>query len=318
MKSICFIVPYFGRFNNYFGLWLNSCANNPTINWLIFTDCEAEYDYPANVKVVHTTFEDLKAHFQSQFDFPISLEKPYKLCDFRPAYGGLFYEYVKDYDFWGYCDTDLVWGDIRSFLTDEVLTAHVKIGVYGHCCIIKNEENNNSMFKKTYKDLPSYKEVFSSSLSYCFDEYCYSQFFIRSGLPSMRLADCFDVCTNYYCFLPAKSHAKDDFPGIQTAAFNYEGKALACFYLNRHGSVIKKNVLYAHFQKRPMKISTSHTARFSIIPNEFIDYIPAWDYGLIKEKAPRRLLYKHFIKWKTKYLLKKLLNTNNPKFFHYK
>ena len=126
MKSIIFIIPYFGHFNNYFEIWLNSCAHNPTIDWLIFTDCKNEYDYPRNVKVVYTTFDEIRTHFQSFYDFPISLEKPYKLCDFRPAYGEVFYDYIKDYDFWGYCDTDLVWGDLRKFFTEEILEINGK------------------------------------------------------------------------------------------------------------------------------------------------------------------------------------------------
>ena len=46
MKSIAFVIPYFGKFPNYFSLWLQSCRNNPTIDWLLFTDSNEKYDYP--------------------------------------------------------------------------------------------------------------------------------------------------------------------------------------------------------------------------------------------------------------------------------
>ena len=49
-KKICFIIPYFGNFKNYFQLFLNSCRLNSDINWLIITDNKDEYDYPKNVK----------------------------------------------------------------------------------------------------------------------------------------------------------------------------------------------------------------------------------------------------------------------------
>ena len=45
------------------------------------------------------TFNELRKLIQSKFDFEISLEKPYKLCDFRPAYGFLFEEYLKEFRF---------------------------------------------------------------------------------------------------------------------------------------------------------------------------------------------------------------------------
>lgn len=317
MKSIIFIIPYFGHFNNYFEIWLNSCAHNPTVNWLIFTDCKNKYNYPNNVKVVYTSFAKIRTHIQSFYDFPISLEKPFKLCDFRPAYGEIFQEYIKDYDFWGYCDTDLVWGDIRYFLTDEILCRYSRIGAYGHCSIMKNESSVNSIYKSRYADLPSYDKVFSSPLAFCFDEYCTSEFFKRSQIETFRLAHCFDVCTDYYCFLPATSHAQGDYYEITTAVFNYNRGKLQCYYKTRKNGIVKVDVLYVHLQKRPMKIECRDLEAFSIIPNSFVDYIEKWNRDLIKKNAPRKLFYPHFIKWRTLYFIKKLFHKNNPRFYHY-
>ena len=63
MKSICYIVPYFGKLPSGFQLWLMSCKMNPTIDWLIFTDDKTEYDYPENVKVNYCTFDDIRKRF---------------------------------------------------------------------------------------------------------------------------------------------------------------------------------------------------------------------------------------------------------------
>lgn len=49
MYKKIFIVPYFGKFPNYFQLILNSCEKNSDFNWLIITDIEGEYNYPKNV-----------------------------------------------------------------------------------------------------------------------------------------------------------------------------------------------------------------------------------------------------------------------------
>ena len=121
MKSIAFVIPYFGKFPNYFSLWLQSCRNNPTIDWLLFTDSNEKYDYPKNVKVTLIQFGELRDKIQNLFDFEISLLKPYKLCDFRPSYGEIFKEQLVGYDYWGFCDIDLIWGDLRKFLTDDLL-----------------------------------------------------------------------------------------------------------------------------------------------------------------------------------------------------
>ena len=96
MYSIAYVVPYFGKFPKGFQFWLLSCKCNPSIDWLIFTDDKTPYDYPENVKVTYWTFDQMKKKVQAIYDFPIFLERPYKLCDFKPAYGEIFADELKD------------------------------------------------------------------------------------------------------------------------------------------------------------------------------------------------------------------------------
>ncbi len=114
MNSICYVVPYFGTLpKTSFRLWLKSCKANPTVNWIIFTDDKTEYDYPDNVKVYYTTLDEIRERFQSFYDFPIVLDRGWKLCDYKIAYGEIFEKELKGYDFWGNCDIDLMWGNIK-------------------------------------------------------------------------------------------------------------------------------------------------------------------------------------------------------------
>ena len=129
-SSICLVILYFGKLPNYFNLWLTSCKYNNTINFLLFTDDKTKYDYPNNVRVIYTTFEEIRNQIQSKFDFRITLEKPYKLCDFKPAYGYIFNKYLKGYDFWGHCDLDVIFGNLRKFLPEEILKEYDKIYKY--------------------------------------------------------------------------------------------------------------------------------------------------------------------------------------------
>lgn len=120
MYKIIYINLYFGSLPNNFQLYLKSCKYNSTVDWLIFTDDNTEYDYPENVKVKYTSFDKISKLIARNFDYDIVLDRPYKLCAYRPAYGQIFKDYIKEYDFWGYCDFDMLWGDIRKFYTDEV------------------------------------------------------------------------------------------------------------------------------------------------------------------------------------------------------
>ena len=131
MKKIIFICPYFGKYPNYFNLTLNSIKYNDTIDWLIITDIKKIYEYPQNVKIINMTFDELREKVQSVFDFKISLDTPYKICDYKCAYGYIFKEYISSYDFWGHCDFDCIYGDLRKYLTENILNKYEK--VYEDC-----------------------------------------------------------------------------------------------------------------------------------------------------------------------------------------
>lgn len=170
MYSIAYVVPYFGKFPKGFQFWLMSCGCNPSIDWLIFTDDHTEYDYPPNVKVTYWSFDKMRERAQQIYDFPISLDRPYKLCDFKPAYGEIFAEELKGYDFWGDCDIDLVWGDIRKFYTDEILSKYEKIGFNGHSMLFKNTPEVCSRYRTHIDGALDYHEALGNDKGYAFDE----------------------------------------------------------------------------------------------------------------------------------------------------
>lgn len=171
-KKIAFIIPWGGELPAYFKLWVTTCKYNPTIDFLIFTDSKTESMMPDNVKIYYKSFDELQELFQRKFDFPISLEQPYKFCDFRPAYGDVFSEYLEGYDFWGHCDMDLFWGDIRKYITDEILSKYDRIYSRGPCCLYRNTAEVNQWYRiLPAKGFQDWKEVFQSSESCCFDEW---------------------------------------------------------------------------------------------------------------------------------------------------
>ena len=171
MKKIVFVIPYFGNFPEYFELFLKSCAANPTIDWLLFTDTKEEYIFPENVKRVLISFEQLRNLIEMKMGFKIALSTPYKLCDYKPAYGFIFSEYICNYDYWGYCDIDLIFGDIRCFFPDNQLEKYDKIGHLGHMSLFRNTEYINLMFKKEVYGMKKYQEVYTSDRIFVFDEW---------------------------------------------------------------------------------------------------------------------------------------------------
>lgn len=304
-KSIIFIIPYFGEFRNYFQLFLNSCKFNNDITWLILTDDHTKYDYPKNVKVIYTTFEETKRVFQNKFDFEISLNRPYKICDFKPAYGYIYEEYIKGYDFWGYCDTDVIFGKIRDFYTEELLNKYDKLGFLGHCTIFRNDFKINRSFMSPINGKERYKEVFSDDKIFQFDEErnmsintifedsnykCNFQEFhadIYFRTSNFKLIS-YDLKNNEYVIEKNKK-----------AFFIFNNGKLERYIINKE-DIEKKEYLYIHIQKRNMNIKTGDLNYYKIIPNSF-DNIARKDilegnYKKIKIKH----LNAHYIKLRSK------------------
>jgi len=278
MKSIVFIIPYFGELPNYFKLWLESCRFNSTINFLIFTDDKTPFDYPPNVNVNYVTFDELKNMIQSNYDFDIVLPKPYKLCDYRPAYGEIFKDYINNYDYWGYCDIDIIWGNIRKFITDDILINHKRILTHGHCTIIENSKEVNAY----YRTLPTfnyitYKQAFTTPMSKFFDEWGIHEGGGTSYIFADNCISMFDETTMFdinYSKGSFKSSRRNDNGKNQYYLFD-NGKL---YQVNNDGKV---EGLYAHFQKRALIIDNDldYSKYYLISPyyvtskkNKFNDY----------------------------------------------
>lgn len=280
MYRIALILPYFGKFQNYYKFWLQSCINNPSVDFFILTD---DKDFIRNVKqqnvggvyVLPYTLERLKKHFERILQTSICLKSPYKLCDYKPMYGLLFENYLKDYDFWGHCDNDLVFGNIRSFLTDDILSAYDRIFSRGHLSLYRNRHDVNRYFMKSEfcKDIPSWKKVVKSDKSFAFDEWpgvscLWKTFDIKKMYDEIVFDDIFIAKKE---FLSYQKMTQLDC-GKSHFIFEYDNGELYRWYLNdKTGAISKEPTLYAHFQKRKMQVKTENVNRYLIVPNQFIE-----------------------------------------------
>jgi len=94
------------------------------------------------------------------------------LHDLKPAYGTIFEDYLESYDFWGHTDIDMIYGDIKKFITDNILRKYDVITsrdkyLAGFFTLYKNCKKTNRLYKKC----PSYKKIFLDSDNlYSFDE----------------------------------------------------------------------------------------------------------------------------------------------------
>ena len=101
MKKIRLIIPYFGKLPKFFPYFLLTAKRNQKIDFLIYTDQKVDQFTilnANNIEFVTLSFDEIREKVQSKFDFKISLKTPYKLCDYKVAYGLIFEEELKGYD----------------------------------------------------------------------------------------------------------------------------------------------------------------------------------------------------------------------------
>jgi hypothetical protein len=172
---IVIIIPYFGKkLPVYFSLYLKSIEDNKDIDFMFFTDIEIREKTPPNFlvkKISIIEFNEL-TYDATEINPRIS-NYLYKLCDLKPLYGVIFQEYILDYDYWGFGDIDLIYGDLQGYLYEKLEHKNVDIislrkgWISGSTCLHKNTPKTNNLYKIS-KD---WKKVLSDPNKYYgFDE----------------------------------------------------------------------------------------------------------------------------------------------------
>lgn len=147
------LMPYFGKWPVWFPLYLESCRWNPTIEWLFFTDCPVPANPPDNVSFVEMSMEELGKLAARKLELPeLQVSTPYKLCDLRPMFGIIFEDYLKEADYWGHGDTDVIYGSLRDTFTEELLRYKIismhRRYISGHLTLFRNSDEVNNLFRK--------------------------------------------------------------------------------------------------------------------------------------------------------------------------
>ena len=151
--KVAIIICYFGNLPPLYEIWIRSCVYNKEFDFLLFTDQNIEDSYD-NIHIIKCTLSDIAALAKRKLPTnKVVLISPYKLCDFKPMYGFIFEDYLKDYNFWGICDIDMIFGDLSLFISDHIFDKYDKIYQLGHLTLYRNTREVNSRFMlKGYVD----------------------------------------------------------------------------------------------------------------------------------------------------------------------
>lgn len=266
MKKIAIINFYFAKtVPSYMDFYLSSFSYNPTVDLYLFTNLELDCTY-SNVHIIKTTFEKFADQIKTTVEAELKkmgiqdrvvISHPYKIADFRPAFGLCFQEYICEYDFWGGCDLDLIFGNIRKYIPDETLDNYDKIYEHGHFFLIRNTEECNKAFLEDYEK--SFAGVLHLEKNSFFEEVYEKPWLPHGGINPIfdkrgrlyknRKAFC-DISFKYTNLIDLKN----DSGSCQNVFKFVQGNLYRLSLIN--DEIRCEECFYAHFQKRQVPVHT--------------------------------------------------------------
>ena len=305
--SVALIQHYYGKLPNYFPLWLKSVGHNRNFDFMIFTDIDfSEYNVPENVHVIPMTFDEMKARIARHIDYDFICDTPYKACDYILLYGLIFRDYLEDYEFWGHCDPDVIWGDMSKFITPEIMDKYGRIYRLGHLQMFRNTEKVRTF---ALQKLPDWgltcRDIFTAPEHMAFEEYVmteklFDEFVGEEQYDSLDFADV-SPCYRQFVLARLFRQVNETVPAFRWK----DGKVYGLSVNGEMGNDIE--YLYLHLQKRKMQFTPGleNEDSFMVIPNEFVK-----DHALTEDEARQCMLpdssYEKANSQGIMYLIKKL------------
>jgi hypothetical protein len=216
---------------------------------LIFTDDTRSRKLPANVQTRKATLDELRDSFSKRLGFEVALGHSRLLCNMKPAFGFFFEDILDRYEFWGHCDLDMIFGNLRKFLTDDIFSCHDRILNLGHLCLYRNTPKVNRYFMLNAPNAPFYKDVFEQGVEVAFDEEQGIEKILNyHKIPQYKANIVIDV-------LPPTRWQYPRFEGIgiknyQRQVFYWHNGSIFQCHLSDSGTICETEYAYIHFQKR--------------------------------------------------------------------
>ena len=172
MKEVAILVVYIGKIPDWYSYFLESCDRNNQYSWIIFSDTIVETSDFKNIQFNYLSINKFHELVEQKTGVKVSFKDSYKICDFKPLYGTIFQDYLIGYNYWGYSDVDIIYGDISAYLKPILQSNPDVISFYngfmsGPLSIYKNSIKTNSI----YKEISDYKSKLNQPYCLGLDEH---------------------------------------------------------------------------------------------------------------------------------------------------
>lgn len=309
IRKIGVVVVWMGKLPTYFPTWVRSLEKNDAFDFFLFTDQSVDTNpsgtpaIPDNLTIVRMSFSEVRALVAAKLSLRVNMPHAYKFCDFKPTYGEVFSDYLAGYEFWGCCDIDLLFGNLKKFITDDLLLSNKKIFSRGHLTLYKNEPAINAAYRSS--KIINYKRALESQ-DYClFDEWhgvhrIFEELGIgqynKDVMGDIKALSARLVCTNIRNYNPQ--------------IFVWEQGDVKQYFIEE-GKLKSIELAYIHFQKRRISLPDPNVYSSKAIilnPRALLPYNEPVTIATVKEYD--RSDYQHYLGSQVKRIKKRLASFN--------
>ena len=285
IEKIAVLSVYYGKLPPYYRLWIKSCEYNPTIDFYLVTDIPVT-DLPTNVSIIKLSLEQFRKLAEDKLETKISLEAPYKICDYRPMFGQIFQDYLSGYDYWANCDMDMIFGDLRKFFDMYDLSQYDRFLHLGHLSLYRNTPKCNLYYRLPGSHCGDWKKVVESPQNCLFDEWNgIFGIYHENNIPMFEQRIFADISMIYTRF----RLALDDKNYDQQVFYWEDGHVYRSYWEDEQWK--REEFIYIHFKRRKMDkeaFSAKNTKAFFIGPNGFQEKTQDISVNTIDEINPFR------------------------------
>lgn len=172
MKKCAIVIPYFGtEWPIWFPLYLYSLGKNKDILDVYFITNILPPSYaPDNAKFQICNFKEYSKKVSEKLNIQFVPESPYKLCDLKPFLPIIHADQLTQYDYVGFGDLDLIYGNLSKWLNKvgenkTVISTHID-RISGHFVLLKNTPR---IINKAFY-IPKWREILQDNKHHGIDE----------------------------------------------------------------------------------------------------------------------------------------------------
>lgn len=293
-NKVAVLIPYFGRWPVWIDLYFYSCSRQAGVDFVFYTDCQLPNREYKNIIFHPISFGEYCKFVSEQLSIPFRPDNAYKLCDLKPFYGIIHKKDLERYEWWGFGDIDLVYGDLSLLVNEEnlcrydLLTTHVD-RIAGHFTVIRKASKYTTLCMR----IPNWKLKICDSNHYGMDERDFTRIALtgkykcikkvyqnvfKAFIPPYRKFYFFSQMERILRAWPSRMLMREFFttfvpkPDV-TCTFNLENNDIICptGQITRISSVAGKLYLHFLFFKKTQYLNTDTfwKENFYQIPRDF-------------------------------------------------